>query len=61
MNSIEKLHFDLHDVYLKIFTVYFSDERKTGFFAKLFKLKRKKISDVEHTIAEEYYDETTAQ
>jgi hypothetical protein len=57
MNSIEKLHFDLHDVYLKIFTVYFSDERKTGFFAKLFKLKRKKISDVEHRVAEEYYNE----
>jgi len=57
MQSIETLHFNLHDTYLKIFNVYFSAEKKTGFFAKLFGFKRKKISDVEHDMAEKYYIE----
>ena len=57
MQSIETLHFNLHDTYLKIFNVYFSAEKKTGFFAKLFGFKRKKISDVEHEMAERYYVE----
>jgi len=57
MNSIEQLHFDLHDVYMKIFTVYFTNKKQSGFFAKLFKLKRKRISEKEHAMAESYYDE----
>ena len=56
MQSIEKLHFDLHDTYLHIFNVYFSGNRKSGFFAKLFGYKRKKISESEHTLAVGYYD-----
>jgi hypothetical protein len=57
MQSIEKLHFDLHDSYLKIFSVYFSEERKSGFFAKLFGFNKKEITEAEHTLAQGYYDE----
>ncbi|MFT7859759.1 MAG: CZB domain-containing protein [Sulfurimonas sp.] len=57
MQSIEKLHFDLHDQYLKIFNIYFSEEKKGGFFAKLFGFKRKTISSTEHELAETYYHE----
>ena len=39
MVTIEKLHFELHDCYMKIFTIYYEiDER--GFFAKLFGVKK---------------------
>lgn len=55
MQNIEKLHFDLHDQYLKIFNIYFSKEKQTGFFAKLFGFKRKEISKAEHELAETYY------
>lgn len=55
MQSIEKLHFDLHDQYLKIFNIYFSEEKKGGFFAKLFGFKRKEISRTEKELAETYY------
>jgi len=57
MQSIESLHFNLHDIYLKIFNVYFSAEKKSGFFAKLFGFNRKKISNAEHDMAENYYNE----
>jgi len=55
MQRIEKLHFDLHDIYLNIFNIYFSATKKVGFFAKLFGFKRKEISDAEHILAEGYY------
>lgn len=55
MQSIEKLHFELHDIYLNIFNIYFSESKKTGFFAKLFGYKRKAISAAEVTLAEENY------
>ena len=55
MQRIEKSHFDLHDMYLNIFNIYFSQTKKTGFFAKLFGFKRKEISDAEHILAEDYY------
>ena len=57
MNHIETLHFDLHDKYLQIFNIYFSEEKKGGFFAKLFGLKRKKIDESEQKRAQEYYTE----
>lgn len=39
MKSIEKLHLDLHGIYMKIFIIYYKvDER--GLFAKLFGIKR---------------------
>lgn len=56
MQNIEKLHFKLHDKYLQIFNIYFSQEKKSGFFAKLFG-KRKEISKTEHDLAEKYYFE----
>ena len=56
MQSIEKLHFDLHDMYLNIFTIYFSEEKKKGFFAKLFGFKRKELSSAEEQLAHDYYD-----
>lgn len=55
MQSIEKLHFDLHDQYLKIFNIYFSQEKKGGFFAKLFGFKKKEISKTEQELSETYY------
>ncbi|WP_428739266.1 CZB domain-containing protein, partial [Sulfurimonas sp.] len=57
MQGIEKLHFNLHDQYLKIFNIYFSQEKKAGFFAKLFGFKRKEITKTEHELAETYYKE----
>lgn len=56
MKKIEDLHFDLHDMYLRIFNVYFSQEKKIGFFAKVFGFNKKNISDAEHTLAEGYYE-----
>ena len=55
MQKMESLHFTLHDIYLKIFTIYFAENKKKGFFAKLFGFKRKEISEAEHTLAEEHY------
>ncbi len=55
MQKIEKLHFDLHDIYLQIFNIYFN-RPKTGFFAKLFGKKRV-ITDIEANQAKEYYKE----
>jgi len=56
MKQIEDLHFMLHDIYLSIFSIYFSQEKKVGFFAKIFGFKKKKITDAEHTLAEGYYE-----
>lgn len=55
MQRIERLHFDLHDMYLNIFSIYFAETKKAGFFAKLFGFKRKEISAAESTLAEGYY------
>jgi len=57
MQSIESLHFNLHDKYLSIFNIYFSQEKKAGFFAKLLGLKKKTITESEHLLAESYYQE----
>jgi len=57
MQDIESLHFKLHDIYLKIFTIYFAKERGNGFFAKLFGSKRKEISEVQQSLVQEYYTE----
>jgi len=56
MQLIESLHFDLHDTYLSIFNIYFSESKKKGFFAKLFGFKRKEISQAEQAAAKEYYE-----
>ncbi len=58
MQSIESLHFALHDKYLQIFNIYFSQEKKAGFFAKLFGIKRKKeLSEEEVQKSRKFYDE----
>lgn len=61
MQTIEGLHFALHDKYLQIFNIYFSQEKKAGFFAKLFGIKRKKeLSQYEIENSKKYYEEMEA-
>ncbi|EDZ63753.1 hypothetical protein SMGD1_1231 [Sulfurimonas gotlandica GD1] len=53
MVKIERLHFNLHDVYMNIFNIYFN-KPKDGFFAKLFG-KKNSIEDYEADKARQYY------
>ena len=53
MTKVEELHFKLHDVYMKIYKLYYSLEQQ-GFFAKLFG-KKKKITDDTIRLGKEYY------
>ena len=55
MTSIEQLHFQLHDIYMNIFKIYY-DTGKKGFFSKLFGSK-KKVSDQEAVMAKQYFDQ----
>jgi len=55
MQHIEGLHFQLHDTYLKIFTIYFTHAKKRGFFAKFFGFNKNNITEVEHELAQKYY------
>ncbi len=55
MSDMEELHFQLHDIYLKIFKLYYSKE-DIGFFRKLFGKKRV-VSNVEKDFAKKYFDE----
>ena len=55
MQKIETLHFKLHDSYLSIFQIYFSESKKAGFFAKMFGFTKKNISNSEHILALEHY------
>ena len=54
MTKIERLHFNLHDVYMNIFNIYFN-KPKDGFFAKLFG-KKKVLNEDEISKAAQYYD-----
>ena len=54
MQHIEALHSSLHDVYLKIFSIYFSEDKKVGFLAKLFGMKRLNPSESEQELAKRY-------
>jgi hypothetical protein len=56
MLTIEKLHFELHDTYLYIFNIYFSQAKKGGFFAKLFGFKQRQVTAEEKKLAQEYYN-----
>lgn len=56
MEKIESLHFQLHDIYLKIFTIYFT-KPKGGFFSKLFGNKKKTLSDQEIRDVKGYYND----
>lgn len=55
LKEIETLHYELHDIYMKIFKIYFSDEDRS-FFSKFFGT-RKKISPESQEIAKEHYKE----
>ncbi len=55
LHEIETLHFNLHDMYMKIFKVYFGDTNRS-FFSKIFNMK-KTISDSDRQIARDYYDQ----
>lgn len=55
LTQIEEHHFNLHDVYMKIFKIYF-DETKLSFFSKLMG-KKKEVSEEEHILAQTYYQE----
>ncbi|MEJ2468545.1 MAG: CZB domain-containing protein [Campylobacterales bacterium] len=53
LGKIETLHFNLHDIYMKIFKLYFGEVNRS-FFSKLFKTQTK-ISDRDKDIARDYY------
>ncbi len=53
LKEIETLHFELHDIYMKIFKIYFSDEDRS-LLSKLFK-SRKKVTSLNQEIASDYY------
>ena len=53
MTTIERLHFELHDIYMNIFKLYYMTSEK-GFFAKLFGSK-KKITDETIGKGREYF------
>jgi len=53
MSEVETLHFKLHDVYLNIFTIFYTKEKK-GFFAKVFGNKNK-VNDADRKRASEYF------
>ena len=44
MKSIEVLHQHIHKNYFKIYHIYFSDEKKAGFFSKLMGAKRQEVN-----------------
>lgn len=56
MTKIESLHFQLHDTYLKIFSVYFG-KAKGGFFAKILGIKKKSVNEHEKKAAATYYND----
>ena len=53
LHDIETLHFNLHDMYMKIFKLYFG-EMNRSFFSKLFNMK-KKVSESDKEVARDYY------
>lgn len=54
MQTIEQLHFDLHDVYMNIYKIYYETD-SGGFFSKIFG-KKKKITEESKSLAKEYFD-----
>ena len=53
MTTIEQLHFQLHDIYMNIYTIYYNT-KPSGFFNKLFG-KKNTITDDSKKLAEEYF------
>ncbi len=56
MSKIESLHFQLHDIYLQIFNIYFN-KPKSGFFTMLFGTKKTTLNQGEIRGAKAYYEE----
>lgn len=54
MTRIEELHFAMHDIYLKIFKIFFT-QPQTGIFAKIFGSSNKKISEEDLSRGREYF------
>jgi len=54
MENIEQLHYELHNIYLNIFKIYYGGQEQS-FLSKLFG-KHKKISDAEHIMALQHFD-----
>ena len=55
MNSIEQLHFDLHDIYMNIYKIYYETDTGGGFFSKIFG-KKKTITEDAKKLAKEYFN-----
>ncbi len=55
IESLEVLHSQLHDEYLKIFNIFFN-KAKAGLICKLFGLKRRNVSDEEYRVSREYFN-----
>jgi hypothetical protein len=53
VKEIESLHYELHDIYMMIFKIYFTDMNRS-FFSKLFGTQ-KKISDHEKDVARDHF------
>jgi hypothetical protein len=53
LGKIETLHFSLHDIYMKIFKLYFGEVNRS-FFSKIFKTQTK-VSDRDKDIARDYF------
>ncbi len=53
VKEIESLHYELHDVYMMIFKIYFTDMNRS-FLSKLFGTS-KKISDHEKEVARDHF------
>lgn len=53
LGDIEKVHFDIHDQYMKIYKIYFADDDRT-FLSKLLGSK-KKISDQSQEMAKAHF------
>lgn len=53
MKKIEDLHMSLHDMYVNIYKIYFSQDSR-GFFSKIFGI-HKKVTDESQALAKEYF------
>ncbi len=56
MDNIEKLHIGLHEMYSNVFYIYCGESQKKGFFSKMLSFDKKPISNIEETLALEYYE-----
>ncbi|MEA1953673.1 MAG: CZB domain-containing protein [Campylobacterota bacterium] len=54
MTDIEQLHFQLHDIYMDIYKIFYETQTQ-GFFSKLFG-KKKNITDAQKELAKDYYN-----